>query len=192
MASKHNVGKNHHKFKDLTGSIIGDLTINDYVLIDKRWLWECSCKCGSILYVRSSKFLSDNPQKHCKKCSDTIKAKNAILPNSKGLKNRLYRRYKAGAINRKLSFELSQDIFEQLIKKNCYYCNTEPILYKEDLPYHNAVLMKRNGIDRKDNSEGYTIENSVPCCKMCNIMKMDTPYDVFLDKIIKIKNNLKL
>jgi hypothetical protein len=28
-----------------------------------------------------------------------------------------------------------------------------------------------NGIDRVDNSKGYTPENTVPCCKICNKIK---------------------
>ena len=32
-------------------------------------------------------------------------------------------------------------------------------------------VLKCNGIDRVDSSKGYTLENSVPCCKYCNIAK---------------------
>jgi hypothetical protein len=30
------------------------------------------------------------------------------------------------------------------------------------------------GLDRKDNSGGYTPENTVPCCKDCNSLKSNT------------------
>ena len=33
---------------------------------------------------------------------------------------------------------------------------------------NDTVLM---GIDRKDNTLGYTLENSVPCCPTCNFAK---------------------
>lgn len=43
-----------------------------------------------------------------------------------------------------------------------------------------------NGIDRKDSSKGYTIDNCVPCCTECNTMKSDLPLDVFYNRIDKI------
>lgn len=32
-------------------------------------------------------------------------------------------------------------------------------------------VLKCNGIDRVDSSKGYTVENSVACCKYCNTAK---------------------
>lgn len=42
------------------------------------------------------------------------------------------------------------------------------------------------GIDRKNNQEGYTAQNSIPCCKTCNYMKLDHDYDFFLSHLQKI------
>ena len=38
-----------------------------------------------------------------------------------------------------------------------------------------------NGIDRKDSNLGYTNENCVPCCKVCNNGKRDLPYSEWLE-----------
>ena len=52
------------------------------------------------------------------------------------------------------------DIFTQkLLDKECYYCH----YYKKE---------EVNGIDRVDNTKGYTKENSVSCCEMCNRIKL--------------------
>ena len=48
-----------------------------------------------------------------------------------------------------------------LISKPCYYCN---------LP--NGVQVGV-GLDRIDNSKGYSLENCVSCCAMCNIIRGD-------------------
>ena len=32
-------------------------------------------------------------------------------------------------------------------------------------------VLKCNGVDRVDNTKGYSVDNSVPCCKFCNTAK---------------------
>ena len=40
-----------------------------------------------------------------------------------------------------------------------------------------------NGLDRKDNNIGYSLDNCIPACHTCNRMKMDLSYDEFMTKI---------
>ena len=49
---------------------------------------------------------------------------------------------------------------------------------------------KVNGIDRKDSTKGYSIDNCVPCCPMCNKMKQTFTEEEFLNQIAKIYNKL--
>ncbi|HEC67150.1 MAG TPA: hypothetical protein ENI23_17875 [bacterium] len=42
------------------------------------------------------------------------------------------------------------------------------------------------GLDRVDNKKGYELENCVPCCKICNSMKMTMDKDEFLKHIKRI------
>ena len=81
-----------------------------------------------------------------------------------------YSVYIRKADNLRQSFELSQDMFEQIVKQPCYYC---------------GIVQDRgfNGVDRKDSTEGYTESNCVSCCKMCNYMKGSLSERVFLDRI---------
>lgn len=46
-----------------------------------------------------------------------------------------------------------------------------------------------NGIDRKNNSRGYSIINCVPCCTTCNMMKKTLGYEEFLEHCNKITIN---
>lgn len=41
---------------------------------------------------------------------------------------------------------------------------------------------------RKNNSVGYTLENCVPCCGICNKMKMNLDFDTFIEKCKLISN----
>lgn len=48
-----------------------------------------------------------------------------------------------------------------------------------------------NGIDRIDSSKGYSIDNCVPCCTMCNRMKLDYKLSDFINHVHKIANHYK-
>lgn len=186
-----NSGKNHPKFIDLTNKSIGNLTAIDYVLNPNsgsaRWVWKCQCKCGNICFVRTTALTRDVPQKSCKKCSDSFSAERKILDDFLSLRNRIYRQYKKGALNRGYPFEITFEDMENLIYKNCFYCNQEPQSYSSDERYKNGKgVFKRNGIDRLDNNIGYVISNCVPCCSICNTMKMDTSFENFLVKIKQV------
>ena len=60
-----------------------------------------------------------------------------------------------------LAFELTREQFEALQAQDCHYCG------KANSASH------RNGVDRKDNAVGYTADNSVCCCMVCNLVKAD-------------------
>ena len=52
--------------------------------------------------------------------------------------------------------------------------------------------IKANGIDRIDSTQGYELINSVPCCTICNRMKLDHSKMDFLTHIQKILNFQKV
>lgn len=87
-----------------------------------------------------------------------------------------YDKYKYAAGYKGRSFELDFEFFNYLLNQKCHYCG----------------IKNSNGIDRVDSNFGYTKENVVPCCKICNIMKMSLTYDSFLKYISKIYKNLLL
>jgi hypothetical protein len=91
--------------------------------------------------------------------------------NSKGTP---FNRYKERAEKKKLDFLLTEETFKQEIMKDCYLCG------KQKTGIH------CNGLDRFDNTKGYSIENVRPCCGNCNYMKRDYPYDLFLEKCKRI------
>lgn len=84
-----------------------------------------------------------------------------------------FRHYISGAKQRNYPFELTLDQFMTLWQKPCSYCGAE---------------IKTIGIDRKINSKGYTVENSISCCETCNKMKMKIDYKEFVEHCKKITN----
>ncbi len=111
------------------------------------------------------------------------------LPKGEAAFNKLFLVYKRNAKRYKRDFELSKEEFRELTKQNCFYCGTEPIIgYNADRRSHGKYLY--NGVDRYDNSKGYTVDNAVPCCKICNTMKSNLDVDAFRNHIKKIYNKL--
>lgn len=83
-------------------------------------------------------------------------------------------KYRSGAKTRGFDFQLSLEDFERLWNKNCFYCND---------------IIPTIGLDRVDSKVGYLPTNIVPCCRICNTMKMALPKDIFLAHCKKIVYN---
>lgn len=80
----------------------------------------------------------------------------------------LLHNYLTQARKRNINFDLTVDEFRKLTELNCAYCGQEPELRRTA----NKNEFYANGIDRRDSTLGYTTENSISCCKICNKMKM--------------------
>lgn len=77
---------------------------------------------------------------------------------------------KARARKKNLEVTLSFSEYKRMKLGACYYCGVENSLlhfYAE----HTGVRTPWMSIDRKDNAAGYTPENSVGACFLCNKIK---------------------
>lgn len=194
-------GVNHPNFQDLTGKINGQLTIVKYVNRPKpngkaQWLWECNCSCGETIYVRTARLNgTEASQERCKKCQYKINSKNRVLLNYMQIRNFLYFQYQQKAKKRNNEFNISFEDFDKMIQQNCYYCGQAPEAHKGDLiRLQEKEPFKRNGIDRVDSNKGYTLDNIVPCCTMCNFAKLHYSIDEFsewLKKLYKYQTKVK-
>jgi hypothetical protein len=74
---------------------------------------------------------------------------------------------RGNASRRNLEWSLELDYYLKLISLPCHYCGGQ--LCKSGV-----------GLDRLDNSQGYTMTNVVPCCGVCNVWRADhfTPEEV--------------
>jgi hypothetical protein len=157
---------------------------------NKKRIWECQCDCGNTIKVYTSGLTSGNT-KSCGCYKSEISGDNGRNSRHKVAKKNaalrsVFATYISNANNRGIEFKLTVDEFYDIISQNCYYCAIEPSnLY--DKHYYAAVY---NGIDRKDNTIGYTIENCVPCCKICNIAKNNHTFEGFIEWSIRLAQNL--
>lgn len=84
-----------------------------------------------------------------------------------------YRTMKGSGLKRNYEVKITFDEFSKIVSDPCSYCGENE---------------KRIGIDRIDNTKGYTLENSAPCCTICNMMKKVMTVEDFLRHISKINN----
>lgn len=96
----------------------------------------------------------------------------------------LYTRYLGRARKDKKEFSLTQTEFRNIITKNCFYCGDKPSQQHKIGNVQAHII--HNGIDRFDNTKGYTLENSRPCCKVCNRAKSDLTINEFYNYIQRL------
>lgn len=164
------------------GSKFNRLTVISFSHSDKRWrkFYNTICNCGNKCIIMGSAMTSGNT-KSCGCLSRELKRKRNLLPNNGGGINHLILTYKRHAKSRGLNYELERDDFCKLIKLPCIYCGTYPSNLKR---MKNQVdNFYYNGIDRVDSSSGYSINNCVPCCVICNRAKMAMPRSEFVNWI---------
>ena len=85
-----------------------------------------------------------------------------------------YTEIKSKAKTRNLEFSLTYQEFLMFDGKPCYYCDSPKVSI---------------GLDRTDNTKGYTLSNVVACCKQCNIMKQFFSKQAFIERCQLVSKN---
>jgi hypothetical protein len=129
--------------------------------------WVCICSCGNKKKVRGCHLISG----HTLSCGCSRKDFS-----DRPAFSQLFSNYKCQAKKRNFIFELSIEKFEQLTRLPCFYCGA--VLSMTTRKRNSSYSY--NGVDRRDNSQGYTVENCVPCCGIHNHMKCDMSHEDFI------------
>ena len=125
-----------------------------------------SCKiCEGKKY---KKWANSKGKQIVKECNNRYYQRNKFSFDYRAL------RYKTSAAQRGLEFALSKEECFSLFDDFCFYCGDRE---------------ERMGIDRIDNTKGYIIDNVVPCCKKCNLMKNVYTAQDFIEHCRKIVEN---
>lgn len=85
--------------------------------------------------------------------------------------------FKTSAKARGIGWELTNEQCKKLFEMPCFYCN-----------YYDG----RTGIDRVDSDEHYCEENIVPCCTLCNQMKLSHSLITFVQLIHYLGNVMNI
>jgi hypothetical protein len=181
---------------DLTNQKFGRLKVLNLIgSINKKGsterYWLCECECGIQRDISTSSLKSGNT-KSCgclqKEFACTkLKAYNR-LPDGEASFNMLYRNIVKRANNKKINIDITKEEFRFFTKQNCYYCGIEP--KQSSRNRKDSTQYVYNGLDRINNSLGYTKNNVVVCCGRCNRMKGILNQDFFINQIKKIHLHL--
>lgn len=168
---------------DITGKQFGSLQVIGRTAETTKSgepIWALKClDCGDSTGKTTSSSLKRGRRGFCPTCT-TAKSKRSPLKT-------LYYNYARGAQKRKLPFELTIEQFENLIRQDCHYCGYPPSqVLKKDFSVYGITY---SGIDRVDNDKGYTITNTVPCCKFCNMAKGRSTEDEYRAWMQHLRSN---
>jgi len=153
----------------------------------KRLVCDFVCVCGKKKTIRAIHVFYGNTKScNCLRWNRLGDGESAF--------NSLLWEYKYHAKARGLSFELAKEDFRVLTKQCCKYCGVGP---KQEAIRNwrksKSTPYLYNGIDRVDNAQGYTLENCVTCCKVCNIAKRALSLEQFMEWVARLVkfHNLK-
>jgi hypothetical protein len=166
----------HPRTKNLANQVFGKWTVIEFAGYKPRFdraqcraYWRVRCSCGIVAEVVASSLLSGGNQS-CIHCKRTRAYEDTSLPAF----NALWLSYRSGAKRRNLPWLLTQEQFRRLVEQPCRYCGS----YRGGRHVHvNGNIYNFTGIDRVDNSLGYTIENVVSCCGKCNRFKRGATFE---------------
>jgi len=181
------------------GDVVGNFTVMEVIPATKsgqhtRGVVKCSL-CNNVKEMYSFNIKRRYSCGCCQNKSSTWKnnsgayTKTWQLPPGESAKNNLYYQYSKSAEKRNHTFDLTKEEFCDIVTAPCTYCGSQ---------CQNRVKgggktsgdFYYTGVDRVDNTLGYTKENSVPCCRICNSMKLDMDVKHFIEHIKKIYNNI--
>ena len=159
--------------------------------------YKCKCKCNRVAHVNVFNLMSGSS----KGCGCVRHKKIGIVRSYTNIRAN----YLSSANKRGIKFDLTVSDLESLIKQKCHYCGSLPLspfnpylkangspnrAYAtiNDKKYVDSLTIYVNGIDRYDNNIGYTLQNCVPCCWICNRAKLNLSAKVFNEWIERIKS----
>ena len=147
-------------------------------------IWLCQCDCGKSTEVRTAHLTAK--KNGIKSCGCLGIAQS--LPEGESSFNQILERYGRQARSRGIKFELTKEKFRNLITSDCFYCDSPPTSIQHNKTANGSFTY--SGVDRIDSAKDYTIDNCVPCCKVCNFMKRSMSTSDFYSQIEKIYKNI--
>lgn len=179
--------------KSYIGQKFNKLTIEDQVKKPgfKRTIAICRCECGNKTSSSLSKVIL-GIKKSCgcyRRTKEGREKYGSFRRKEYGVSalNALFGNYKSNSKRKNISFDLTLEEAKFIFKGNCFYCGKEPSNIKKLKTGYGEFVY--NGIDRKDNTKGYSMYNCVPCCSFCNYTKNSVSFNEFIKWIRTVCKN---
>ena len=180
------------KFIDLTGKKFYRLTVIKRSFPNSKWnrsMWLCKCDCGTEKIINGA-YLTIGHTKSCG-CLKLDRAKSGAirrLPYGLSSMRQKIVSYKKIAKIRGHEYKLTDEQFKKITQQDCHYCGAKPSNVNH--PEWGNGEYTYSGMDRVDNNKGYTEDNVVPCCKICNMAKNNLTLKEFQDWIKRVYSKI--
>lgn len=180
---------------EIVGQVFGRLTVQRKA--PGPCMWECFCTCGTVRLATGTNLRSGNTTSCGCHHKEVLTAKNSMLKTLPpwAADMALYQRKlgyrkqrnalgsnqfsaREGRSRQPVEWALTLDEYVTLVTGECFYCGVPPSQRPHGI---NMGVLKRNGIDRVNNDEGYTLDNCVSCCSPCNREKRAQSQRVFIE-----------
>jgi hypothetical protein len=149
--------------------------------------WLCLCDCGSEVEIKAQR-LQAGTTKSCGCYTRIWQSEAGKKVKKEGTACRsVLSYYRYNARKRGLAWELTEEQFNLIITSPCHYTG---VVESNKLITPSGETFRYNGVDRLDNSKGYTLANSVSCCKSVNAAKSAMNYDEFVKMCHMISERL--
>ena len=147
-----------------------------------RTLWLFKCDCGG--EIKTTLFNVRRADTKSCGCARRGKPANNRLPAGEASFNVLYNHYQRAAKVRGICWRLPKDSFRKLTLLPCHYCG---LVRGAEYRAGNGVNggYRYTGIDRVNNAKGYSPNNVVPCCIICNRAKHTLSLQEFKQWIVR-------
>ena len=168
--------KTYRRFDDLTGRKFGKLTVISgplNITEEAHWKrgqrkWLCKCDCGNevIRITNQLKRRAQTPSCGCFSKERIVAMNTEHCRPFEWLYNNMIRCATKGKREMELTYA---DFLEFTKTTTCHYCG-DTIKWKARAAKKSKII-NAYYLDRKDNTRGYTKENCVVCCSLCNFTK---------------------
>ena len=180
----------------IVGQRFGRLVALERVTTASRVTYRFECDCGK----RKNLLLSNVKRGRTRSCGCLCVETSRVLvsrisspkPTLRGFLSSVKSTYITSAKRRGLTWALTDQQLTRLFKSACHYCGRPPHrrLHTTMRSYSASDSFVYTGIDRKDPTRGYVLNNVVPACSTCNIAKRRMTYREFLAWIRRVAKHL--
>jgi len=160
---------------------IGNWTLLYVVGVSKNHaIWRVRCMCGREKNARTDSL--------CRSQSCGC-SRRLLIENGTAERNAILCAYRNIARKRNLEWSLDGTVFDTLMHSVCFYCSCPPSNKRQNRG--GGPVFVYSGIDRKDNNIGYTVDNVVSCCIVCNRAKNKMSVIDFLNWVRRVHERVK-